>query len=218
MREYFLRLKKALWITFFILTPLTFIALLSQNSIPGDALYMAKRGFEEIGLTAFSIIPETKADYTIELANNRFNEAEKMIITKSEASGLKNFLIQVEKSKNEINSISNPEQKDKLQQKLISSIDSYKHRLEQIQTQVAVKSGQDTANMISRPLEFAEPTTYKTSQSPKATQAQDTPTKTLSPTEAIINSINDTEASLDEIKKSIEPRVLPSKTTKNLEE
>ena len=213
MREYFSRLNKALWITFFIITPLTFIGLLAQNSIPGDLLYFVKRGFEGVGLTAFSFIPEVKADYTTELANNRFNEAEKMIVTKSDIQGLQALIKQVEKSKTVINNVSNQEQKAKLQQKLISSIDSYQNRLDQVRTEIVVKSGQ-TLSPTPQALQFSDRPIYQKKLStltPKPSMAipSKTPTPALAPNTpqsptTIVNSISETKDSLDEIKKSIE--------------
>lgn len=131
-------LNSALWIIFLVLTPLTFTGVLSQNAIPGDILYPVKKSFENVALTAFAFFPETKANYTIQIAENRYDEAQKLILAKSDSQGLDTLIAQVQSATQTVDVLKNQEQKQVLQEKLIASIDSYQQKLIQVQEQVAV--------------------------------------------------------------------------------
>jgi len=141
--------NSALWIVFVVLTPLTFTGILSQNAIPGDILYPVKKSFENVALTAFAFFPETKANYTIQITENRYDEAQKLILAKSDSQGLDALIAQVQSATQTVNVLKNEEQKQVLQEKLIASIDTYQQKLIQVQEQVAVAP---TTNPAPHPL------------------------------------------------------------------
>lgn len=129
-------LDKGLWISLFLLFPITLIGLFSQNSIPGDILYPVKVGIESVGLFVFSLTPEAKASYNSTLTERRLEEAQKMIIYDSNTKGLDTLVEQTAKTQESVTNIENPEQKQVLEEKLISEIDDYGEKLTQTQQRV----------------------------------------------------------------------------------
>ena len=144
-------LNRVLWVVFLVLTPLTFIGILSQNSIPGDFLYSVKRGYEGTALAFASLVPETKASYTTSLATVRFTEAEKLLLTNSDTQGLATLVEQVQTAQDNVAAVQSSPQKEELEQKLIASIDTYQASLLKVQQQIA-------SNVSSQPGTQAAPT------------------------------------------------------------
>ena len=170
-------LNRALWILFLVLTPLTFIGILSQNSIPGDFLYSIKRGYEGTALAFASLAPETKASYTTSLATVRFTEAEKLLLAKSDTQGLATLVEQVQTAQDNVAAVQNSPQKEELEQKLIASIDTYQANLLKVQQQIA-------SNVVSQPIAQATPVTAQptTNQAAQTTSPSNTqPTQTAIP-------------------------------------
>ena len=91
-------LNRGLWLIFTVLTPLTFVGLFSQNSIPGDILYPVKIGIENACSVVFSFTPEAHASYSTSLTTRRFEEAEQLIAARSDTQGLKTLVTQTEKA------------------------------------------------------------------------------------------------------------------------
>lgn len=134
------KLSIASWALFIIITPLTFLGIIAQNTIPGEFLYAIKRTYEGGALLALSVFPSAKADYTTNLASTRFTEAEKLIVKKSDTQGLTALVTQVQQAKQEIATVSNPKQKEELQQKLVTSITQYQQGLNVVAAQVATQN------------------------------------------------------------------------------
>lgn len=129
-------LNKGLWFAFFFLSPLTLIGVLSQNSIPGDILYPVKLGIENVGLLVFSLTPESNASYNTSLSDNRFDEAQKLIVTHSDTTGLATLVAQTEKAQESISKVTDEKQKKVIEDKLLASINSYQEQLTQVQKNV----------------------------------------------------------------------------------
>ena len=201
-------LNRALWVVFLVLTPLTFIGVLSQNSIPGDFLYSIKRGYEGTALAFASLAPETKASYTTSLATVRFTEAEKLLLAKSDTQGLATLVEQVQTAQDNVAAVQNVEQKEELEQKLIASIDTYQASLLKVQQQIATnvasqpitqttsaqtqpttsQTAQTTSPSSTQPTQTAIPTPTTTQSSSQTTQLTQTPTPTTPQAEEIITT------------------------------
>lgn len=155
------------WAALFILTPLFFIALLSQNSLPGDFLYPVKRGIENSFLAAASVNPTRKAFIHTDLADRRFSEAEKLLLSQADTAPLNDLVTQVQSTEAAI-SAADPAKQEELTTKVIAQIDSYQAKLT------------NTAQQIhNNPAPFS--TTATQSQQALPTQVV-TSTKTVTPT------------------------------------
>ncbi len=133
-------LSIASWALFIIVTPLTFLGIIAQNTIPGDFLYSIKRTYEGGALLALSVFPSAKADYNTNLASTRYTEAEKLIVKKSDTQGLTALVAQVQQAKQDIANVSDQKQKEELQQKLVTSITQYQQGLNVVAAQVATQN------------------------------------------------------------------------------
>lgn len=120
-----------------LLAPFTVLILLSQNTVPGNLLYPYKRGLEYMILAAVSINPTTKAYFHADLSDRRYTEAEALLLAKKDVSGLTSFVDEVHTTELAINNVSDPVQKQQMQQNLIAKIDDYQNRLTSVQTQFA---------------------------------------------------------------------------------
>lgn len=194
-------LNRALWVLFLVLTPLTFVGILSQNSIPGDFLYSIKRGYEGTALAFASLAPETKASYTTSLATVRFTEAEKLLLAKSDTQGLATLVEQVQKAQDNVAAVQNSPQKEELEQKLIASIDAYQANLLKVQQQIA-------SNVVNQPVQTApaqeQPITNQVIQT-----AQTTSPANIQPTQIAISAPIPTPSSSE----TTAPTQTPTPTT-----
>lgn len=127
------------WLIFFTLLPIATLILLSQNSIPGDLFYPIKRGMEGVVLAAASVSPATRAAFRTDLTTRRFDEAEKLLLTNSDIKGLKDFVAEIQAAQTEVSAISDPTKKQKLQQKIQTSVIEYEKRLNEVKAQLATR-------------------------------------------------------------------------------
>lgn len=214
-------LNRGLWIVFTVLTPLTFVGLFSQNSIPGEILYPVKIGIENVGSIAFSFTPEAHASYSTSLTTRRFDEAQQLIVTRSDTQGLKTLVTQTGKAQESVTQVQNVEQKKAIEEKLVKSINTYQEKLTALQKTV---DPQYTAPPTPTP------TVYQ--QNEMRQETNPVPTKiipTLSPIQPnlpianpaepkpaseIISSIEETKNQLEKIKTQVQQSVLlqPSET------
>lgn len=130
-------LNKAIWIVFIVITPLTFIGVFSQNAIPGDILYPVKLGLENVGGVIFAMTPEGRASYNTTLSDRRFDEAQQLILTRTDSEGLSTLVNQVEVAKQSISEVKDPAKKQEIKDKLATSIDSYQTKLTETQQKEA---------------------------------------------------------------------------------
>lgn len=127
------------WIAIALFAPLTALILISQNSIPGDGTYFIKRGLEDGILAAASVNPTTRAIFRTDLANRRFDEAEKLLLAQN-TSGLNDFVDEVSSAKQEIEALDNSLKKTQLQQQLDAKITNYQQQLRTTQQQIAAQN------------------------------------------------------------------------------
>lgn len=143
-----------------LLAPFTVAAIISQNAIPGDSLYPLKRSLENMVLTAAAVSPATRAAFRTDLANRRFIEAQKLLVDKRDASGLTDFVSEIQITQLELQRVSDPKQKEELTKKLIVSIAQYEEKLSYVQTQIATVTTTQTipSTLTSPPFQPSSPT------------------------------------------------------------
>lgn len=124
------------WIVFFALLPVTVLIFLSQNTVPGDLFYPVKRSMESVILAAASVSPATRAAFRTDLTTRRFDEAEKLLLGASGTTGLKDFVTEIQAAQNEVSAISDPVKKEKLQQKIQTSVTEYEKRLDTVKVKL----------------------------------------------------------------------------------
>lgn len=117
------------WVIFFTLLPITVLIFLSQDSIPGDFFYPAKRGMENMILAAASVSPATRAAFRTDLTETRFKEAKSLVVSQSNTSGLSTFADDVEFAQIEVASLKNDNERQKAEEKLSIKIDEYQSGL-----------------------------------------------------------------------------------------
>lgn len=131
-------LKKILnlgtWAILFALLPITVLIFLSQDSIPGDYFYPVKRGMENVILAAASINPAARTAFRTDLTEARFKEAQTLVISKANASGLSSFTDDVQAVQLEVTSLTNNTERAKAEDKLLAKIDQYQNSLSTLET------------------------------------------------------------------------------------
>ncbi len=127
------------WIILFALAPLTVLIFLSQDSIPGDTFYPVKRGMENVILAAASVNPVTRAAFSTDLTTARFKEAQSLVISKSNASGLATFIDDVQSVQLEVANLKDDTQRTKAEEKLISKLEEYQTGLSTLETKTEQK-------------------------------------------------------------------------------
>ncbi len=175
-------LNIGLWVVLFFLAPPTALIFLSQNSIPGDTFYPVKRGMENIILAAASVSPATKAAFRTDLTETRFKEAQTLVLSKSNATGLSGFIDGVEAAQIEVLNLKNDTQKAKAQEKLISKINEYQNSLSILQ----LKTQQ---NIPFTPIQTSAPTSnQQLSPVPQNQKQQNFPSPSPSSSLTLISS------------------------------
>ena len=127
------------WFVFVALLPFTILILLSQNSIPGDLFYPIKRGMENVVLAAAFVSPATRAAFRTDLTTERFDEAEKLLLARSDIKGLKEFVREIQAAQTEVSAISDTVRKKELQEKIQTSVIEYQKRLNVVKVQLVVR-------------------------------------------------------------------------------
>ncbi len=176
-----------------VLAPFTLLLLFSQSTVPGDLLYPYKRGKEGIILAGASLNPKTKAFFHADLADRRFDEAEKLLLANADTAALATFLTEVETTQGVVSDLSDEAKKDELSNALIAKIDDYQSKLTKVQEQVGQNPSQQTepsigqqqsqlgtAKTIPQPTITATPTLEPVL--PTTTAAPGRPTSTPMPT------------------------------------
>lgn len=130
------------WVFLFALAPVTVIILLSQNAVPGDAFYPAKRGMENVILAAASVHPATRVAFRADLTDRRFSEAETLLLAKQDTAGLTQFIIADVKADRELRALDDIVEKNRLQEKVKQSFVEYDQRLLAVETQLAAAGKQ----------------------------------------------------------------------------
>lgn len=213
-------LDNSSWIALFTLTPLFFIAFLSQNSLPGDFLYPVKRGVENTILAAASVSPASKAAFHTDLADRRFTEAEKLLLSQADTAPLNDLVTQVESTQVAIDNVSDPVKKVELEEKVIAQIDTYQAKLTntQIQIQPNYVPPSPTPSVEQAPeIPSSEPSSVPVVVIPTQQVATPTPTSApipvvtsapvvvpTQPDEQKVIAIEDTKRKLEKVKKDLQ--------------
>lgn len=134
MRKY---LDLSSWIILFALLPVSLLAFLSQNAVPGELFYPVKRGLENVVLVASSVHPATKVAFRTDLTERRFAEAESLLLLQGQTTALTEFVTDFEIIEEELAQISSSEEKKELSENLIAKINEYETKLVAVQTQIA---------------------------------------------------------------------------------
>lgn len=121
------------WIFLFAFLPITVLIFLSQDSLPGDYFYPVKRGLENVILAAASVNPATRAAFRTDLTETRFKEAQSLVISKANASGLSSFTDDVQAVQLEVANLTNDVERTKAENKLLVKIDQYQNSLTNLQ-------------------------------------------------------------------------------------
>ncbi len=176
------------WIALFALTPLFFLAYLSQNSVPGDILYPVKRGIENTILAAASVNPASKAAFHTNLVDRRFTEAEKLLLSQADIAPLNDLVAQIESTQVAIDNVSDPVKQQELTAKVIAQIDTYQAKLTSTAAQV-----QNSPSPFS-----VAPTSVPTGNTvttvPASVPSTPTPTPTSTPSTSVPVSALPTQA------------------------
>lgn len=146
-------LNASTWVVLFAFLPVTVLIFLSQNTVPGDLFYPVKRGLEGVVLAAASVNPATQVAFRTDLTERRFDEAAKLLVRKSDAALLSDFIQEVQTAGEAVNNLSDEKDKEELTEKLIAKIDEYQTKLVQVEAQVA-----STQQQIAFKIPTATPT------------------------------------------------------------
>lgn len=188
------------WVILFALLPVTVLIFLSQDSIPGDLFYPVKRSLENVILAAASVNPATRAAFRTDLTETRFKEAQGLVVSKSNVSGLSTFIDEVQSTQLEVTNLKDDTQRIKAEEKLIDKLEEYQNGLSALsakteQNIIAYQSQQTLTTIppTSDPnLPLATPTFTPTptptpvkqasSASPEASAPTSAPSPTIAPT------------------------------------
>lgn len=186
------------WIILFALLPVTVLIFLSQDSIPGDFFYPLKRSLENVVLAAASVNPSTRAAFKTDLTEARFKEAQGLITSRSNISGLTTFIDEVQSTRLEVTNLKNDTQREKAQEKLISKIEEYQNNLSVLEAKTEQKLISYGIQEIptSAPSPIAQSETVTPSQGQTFSNLSPTPIPTiiLIPTQTKISTPTPTNA------------------------
>ncbi len=127
------------WSSLILLIPLAALGFLSESSLPGNPLYTVKRGIEDIVLGFESFNANTKALYTVYLADKRFSETEKLLTSNTiqlNTSSTNDLLDQIIQARDTINQVSDANERLQLRKQLLQNITDYRSQLALLQNQV----------------------------------------------------------------------------------
>ena len=179
------------WIVLFALLPITVLIFLSQDSIPGDFFYPVKRSMENVILAAASVSPATRAAFRTDLTQARFKEAQSLVISQSNTSGLAMFIDDVRSTQLEVTDLKDDTQRIKAEEKLISKLEEYQTGLSTLEAKteqtIITYQSQEIPTPTPIPPSFAPnlpsltPTLVPTSTPTPLSSFKSQPTLTLSP-------------------------------------
>lgn len=194
------------WIILFAFLPITVLIFLSQDSVPGDLFYPVKRGLENVVLAAASVNPATRVAFRTNLTETRFKEAQSLVLSKSNASGLSTFVDEVQGAQLEVTNLASDTERKTAEEKLIGKIEEYQSGLSTLQAKTE-------QNIPPAPTPIPPSPTPTTAPSPTprivSNQSQSSPTSipTPAPTVNVVPTIAaNTPASLQESTQVLEQK------------
>lgn len=203
-----------------VLFPPAALALISNNAVPGDAVYPIKRKLEDGILLVASVNPATRAWFSTSRADRRFNEAKTLIAQGKTGAGetLDELVSQAAVAAQEIQQIQDTGQKEQLKQQFVQSIQEYNQGLGQIQQQIQTPVpatnpaptpvATQAVTLTPSPLQSAAP---KASDTPVVV-ASPNPTQNITPIDS--GKLDDVKKRLEEIQKGLETDNAPQKVDK----
>lgn len=229
------------WIILFAFLPFTVLIFLSQDSVPGDLFYPVKRGLENVVLAAASVNPATRVAFRTNLTETRFKEAQSLVLSKSNTSGLSSFIDEVQGTQLEVTNLPSDTERKTAEEKLISKIEEYQNGLSilQAKTEQNIPLTPTSIPPSPTPTAISSPTPRIISnQSFPQPSSTPIPTITIAPTvvpntqaapsestqileqKKIAETIKETKITLDKIKKDLEEnksenRQKPEKRSEN---
>lgn len=213
------RLLDALFtaIALILLIP-TFLILISWNAIPGDGLYPLKTGLEDVTLLLLSgtpLVPKVSASFT----DRRFNEATKLLNTKSTAVGYDLLVAEASQTQALVTS-----KNDSATAAIfVQNIDKYQQQILQKRVEIAASIKSGPANMptpFPTQTPVQSPTSAVSTAGPSGQVTQQIfvtqPTTIVvsqeSP-EKILQTLDNTNQQLEEIKQKVK-KDLPENSNK----
>lgn len=185
------------WIILFALLPVTVLIFLSQNTVPGDLFYPVKRSLENVVLAAASVSPATRAAFRTDLTEIRFKEAQSLVASESNTSGLSTFIQDIQSTQLEVANLKDDTQRTKAEEKLISKLEEY-------QTGLSTLEAKTEQNIIAYQIQQVPTLTPTSPDLPSAT-----PTLTPSPIPSKIPTVTPTSLPLP----SSQPQSSPTLTS-----
>lgn len=149
-----------------VLFPPAVLAVVSNNAVPGDSTYPIKRGLEDVIYAVASLNPNTKALFAKARSDRRFQEITVLFTQGKEAGKTLNELVeQTQVAANQINQVSDSNQKGRLISQLSESIVKYDQGLSKV-------SKPQPPSVIQPPIPNQSPTPVPT-VAPSSTSASD---------------------------------------------
>lgn len=137
------------WVLLFIVVfPGTTLGYFAENSLPNTALYPIKTGIERVILTLSSVNDSAKTAYELELARIRVQETKQLFdsnkpITPKDIEQLNIVAAQLDNTQLAIANVSDPVQKQQLQQQLNQTTQDYKSQLSDLKQHLTSTSQMD---------------------------------------------------------------------------
>lgn len=163
------------WLILFALAPVATLIFLSQNAVPGDFFYPAKRGMENVVLAAASVHPATRIAFRTDLTERRLSEAERLLLAKQDTKGLEELVKDIVRTNNEIAKLDNELEKQRLQKELYASLAEYRQRLEDTKTTLIAQGKIPTTSSPVLPAPTNTPVPLPTNQFGQTVRSTNTP-------------------------------------------
>lgn len=192
-----------------VLFPPSVLAVLSNNALPGDAVYPIKRSLENGIYAIASINPISKAWFASARSDRRFKEFSTLIIQGKKGKETLNELVeQTSVAAEEIRKVDDPVKKQELIVKLSQSIEKYDQGLRQIAqqqtsktpavvnpTSIPTPSPTETLKPTAKPVNFSTP-------SPTPTYIPiPTPTSAPEQNQGSVDQSSDVDDAIDRLEK-----------------
>lgn len=201
-----------------VLFPPAALALISNNAVPGDATYPIKRTLEGGIVKLASITPVTKAWFSVERSNRRFQETTVLIAKGGNFSKTLDELVdQTVVAAKEVAKVDSPAQKQELIAKLSASIKKYDEGLVKAEKQLEISHPAPATT--PQPLVTTQPTTApaptsapQSTSTPQVAAPTSIPTPTLptpspTPTQATptqVTPVNPSHREVEEARRRLD--------------
>lgn len=172
--SFFLRRNAAeivTWVFLFLLVPTGVLGFYSETSRPGDLLYPMKETIDGVAIGYATLYNKALTFHYLDAASKKFQAADKSLLAENNTQDLEDFKIQILAAKAAAQHISDPIEKQQVQQKLLQDITKYQDRLSEIQTQLQSKGNPQT-NTLYNIVQNTIPTNTPIPQQPTPVPSQ----------------------------------------------